>query len=351
MRELAGVIIRDVPRYVRALGRTRTRDYLMLCNRNERLERSPEGEGARCDWRWSSDLHAPKHLPALGAWLMRRALADHPVRTASQPAETHPSPEISFIIGHRGEQRLPLLMATLRSIAAQEGVRIECVVVQQESQPTLAGRLPGWVRLVHTPPAQSALPFCRSWAFNVGAKHANAPVLVLHDNDMLVPADYAAQMRDRLRGGWDAANLKRFVFYLDEIHSAAYLGGSATLLDRPPLAITQNLEGGGSVAITREAFERIGGMDESFIGWGGEDNEFWERAGLLRTWSWADLPLVHLWHPAQAGKYGAGNPTLARYRELAAIPAEERVAVLRRRLRGQPAGPYAGEPQTTEEIR
>lgn len=349
MRALAGIVAKDLPRYVRALAPHRERGYLSVCNRGERLMPAPVGDGMRCDWRWTSDLHAPRHLPALGTWVMRRALADHPVRSAASPM-CQGEAQVCFVIGHRGEERLPLLLATLGSIAAQEGARIECIVVQQERDNTLAGRLPAWVRLVHTPPPGPSMPFCRSWAFNVGGMHATAPVLVLHDNDMLVPAGYASQVLAHMDSGWDAVNLKRFVFYLDEAHSSAYLRGSAGLLDRPPLAITQNLEG-GSVAITREAFERIGGMDESFVGWGGEDNEFWERAATLRAWTWGELSLVHLWHAAQPGKHDAANPMLAHYRSLSSIPVQERIAILRQRKRGRMDGPCVDEPQLVEEAR
>lgn len=339
MRQLGGVIVKDLPRYVRALAHADRQDYLRLCNRGETLEPGPDGQGLRCQWRWTSDLHAPRHLPLLGAWLMRRALADHPVRvTTNAPPETG-RPEVSFVIGHRGRERTPLLLATLQSLAAQQDARVECIVVQQDRECTLAGKVPSWVRLVHTPPAEPELRFRRAWALNVGAAHASGDVLVLHDNDLLVPADYAALIVSRARQGWEAINLKRFIFYLGDAHTRAYLSGRASLLDRAPGAIMQNAQGGGSVAIAREAFHRIGGMDESFVGWGGEDNEFWDRACRLRVWHWGHLPLVHLWHPSQDGKQAPDNPTLRRYDALSAIAPEERIATLRKRPRGQMSGP------------
>ena len=100
----------------------------------------------------------------------------------------------------------------------------------------------------------------------------------------------------------------------------------------------QNAEGGGSIAILKDAYERIGGMDEGFVGWGGEDNEFWERAQTLRLWPYAHLPLWHLWHPPQPGKYAQDNATLHRYREMSESPVEERI----RRLKGNPGGKLSG---------
>ena len=91
--------------------------------------------------------------------------------------------------------------------------------------------------------------------------------------------------------------------------------------------------------ITRTGYERIGGLDESFIGWGGEDNEFWERAQTLRVWPWANLPLVHLWHAAQPGKHDAANPTAQHYRLQARSDAQERIRLLHAAPQGRMGGP------------
>src|SRR5438045_1891913 len=85
VKQLAGVLIKDLPRYVRALARNAAPDYLRLCNRTERLEAAPDQSGFRCAWQWASDLHAPKHVPILGRWLVNRALADYPIEFSAQP--------------------------------------------------------------------------------------------------------------------------------------------------------------------------------------------------------------------------------------------------------------------------
>ena len=343
LRDVASVLLKDGGRYGRAL-RGPGREYLALCNRRERLEAAPDGSGYRCDWPWTSELHAPGVIPSLGLRLMHRALADHPIGRAAAPAPPalH-DPQVSFLIGHRGAARLPHLMATIESIAAQRDVVVECVVVEQDGAPQLQALLPSWVKVVHTPPPAPDMPYCRSWSFNVAAQHARAPVLVLHDNDMLVPMDYAAQVLRRVEAGHDVVNLKRFIFYLSQAHTEAIFNGSASLLDLPPESIVQNLEGGGSVAIRREALQRIGGMDESFVGWGGEDNDFWERAQVLRVWPWTNLPVVHLSHAAQPGKRDAAYETARHYRALAQVPPLERIAHLQARAQGRPDGP-AGWP-------
>jgi N-terminal domain of galactosyltransferase len=336
VRSLFGVLIKDVPRYMAALGGAPER-YLALCNRDEVLQAAPDGSGYRCEWQWTSDLHAPKVMRRLGARLMGLALRDHPIRLSDAPAEC--GVKVSFIIGHRGDRRLPHLLKTLESIAAQHDVGIECLVVEQDVEARLRGRLPGWVRHLHTPPPAADMPFCRSWAFNVGARYARGDLLVLHDNDLLLSADYASRSLSRMRAGFDVINLKRFGFYLSEAHTHEIFAGRSRIIDHPPESIVQNLLGGGSVAIARETYMRIGGMDEGFVGWGGEDAEFWERAQTLRVWPYGSLPYVHLWHPAQSGKYQGDNPTLTRYRELSAVDPVKRIERLSATASGAVSGP------------
>ncbi len=336
LRHIASVLVKDWARYRRAL-QSPGDEYLALCNRRESLEPAPTGAGYRCTWQWTSELHAPKYLPSLGADLMRRALRDHPIRKAPAPLATN-APDVSYVIGHRGAARIPQLLATLDAIAGQKGAAVECIVVEQDDHPQLRGQLPPWVRYFHTPLPQPDLAYCRSWAFNFGVRQAAAGVLVLHDNDMLLPCDHAAQVVKLVQQGYEVINLKRFVFYLAEAHSQRVLAGEAGLLDAAPESIVQNLEGGGSVAITRSAYDAIGGFDEAFVGWGGEDVEFWERAASRHVWPYAWLPLVHLWHSAQPGKTERQSETLRLYHERSRTPVELRIA----RLRGVDSGALSG---------
>lgn len=339
IRNVAGVVVKDLPRYLLAMLYGGSR-YLAICNRNERLLAAPNGLGYQCDWRWTSELHAPKVFPKLGKWLMRRTLSTHriPVLQARPDCEAS-AVRVSFIIGHRGMARLPHLQATLRSIAGQCDASVECIVVEQDVESRLRPHMPEWVRLVHTPPPSPEMPYCRSWAFNVGAAHAKGSVLVLHDNDLLVSDDYANRILGCIDSGYEVVNLKRYLFYLSQAHTEAFFLGRANLLTYPPENILQNAEGGGSIAISRDGFEAIGGMDESFVGWGGEDNEFWERAHTLRVWPWANLPIVHLWHAAQPGKRDAQYHTARHYRLLAEIDPSERIRQLKAVPQGNMAGP------------
>jgi hypothetical protein len=330
LREQLGVWLKDRWRYERCL-RSRSNRYLTLANRYEKVSPSADGSGFVCNWQHTSRLHAPGVQPSLGLRLLRRCLAAAPIERRARPDHSLPSvaPQISVLIGHRGLERLPLLLATLETIAAQREVRLECLVIEQDEQSLIRSVLPDWVRHIHAPLSSPDAPYNRSHTFNVGAREARGEVLLLHDNDMLLPSGYGRRLLDRVEQGYEVINPKRYIFYLNPMHSAAVLKDGVAFDAAPTEAIVQNLEAGGSMAIRRDTYHEIGGMDEGFVGWGGEDNEFWDRCLTRPTWIWGYEPIVHLWHRSQPLKEDRDNPNLTRAREVMAQPAQQRIANLR----------------------
>lgn len=331
LRQQVGAFVLDWPRFEWGLRAS----WLRICNRNERLSVSPDGRGVVCNWTWTSDLHAAKVFPSLGRRLMERALKDWPIGFEETVEVVQGPIHVSFVIGHRGMQRLSNLLATIATIAAQRDVACECIVVEQSEHREIQGYLPPWVRYVHSPVPIAKMPYCRAWTLNVGARVANGELLIFHDNDLLVPKRYAAESWARYQEGFEVINLKRFIFYLEETHFSKIQSKHALDFFQSPTAIMQNAEAGGSLAVSRSAFLTIGGYDESFVGWGGEDNEFWERAQTLRVWPYGFLPVVHLWHPAQPRKTHTDNPTLRHYEQRSHIAVEDRIAELSKRNFGQ----------------
>jgi hypothetical protein len=335
LREHLGVWLKDRWRWERAL-RSRSRRYMGLCNRLEALEPAPQLAGQACLWTYTSRLHAAMVQPELARRLLRRCLEDAPIARATAPRRPSEKPDLSVLIGHRGLERLPLLLATLESVAAQVDVALECLVIEQDDVVRIAPALPAWVRHIHAPLETVGAPYNRSHTFNVGARAARAPVLLLHDNDMLIPSGYGARILERINRGYAVVNPKRFIFYLSQVHSQAVLEVGAGFDAAPADYIVQNLEAGGSMAIRADTYAEVGGMDEAFSGWGGEDNEFLDRCLSRPSWIWGYEPIVHLWHRQQPLKAAAANPNLDRARELMAVPTEERIHRLRqRRLSGE----------------
>lgn len=80
----------------------------------------------------------------------------------------------------------------------------------------------------------------------------------------------------------------------------------------------KGFEGGGTMVISRGAWEMVGGWDERFKGWGGEDDAF--RITAYKTVGRPvrlDYPLWHLYHSTLRTKdphYAKNKKLLAEYR-------------------------------------
>src|SRR3954447_13980711 len=170
MRLIAGALIYDWPDFERRLRGFGARSghpepWAGIRNRGDRL--TPDGRGFRCEWKFVHELHIANVFPSAGKRLMRVALKRWPILLADAPRHEG-APAATFVIGHRGLERLPHLLTTLRTIAAQS-VPVECIVVEQSHQAEIASALPPWVRYIHTP-VERGVPYNRSWTLNAGAR-------------------------------------------------------------------------------------------------------------------------------------------------------------------------------------
>jgi GT2 family glycosyltransferase len=105
--------------------------------------------------------------------------------------------------------------------------------------------------------------------------------------------------------------------------------------------IMQNFPG-GSLGVRREVYHAIGGMDESFEGWGGEDNEFLDRLNTTNVFQGGFLPAVHLWHASRPSKGVADNPRLALLARKREQSPEERIADLLKQPANEARQPGCG---------
>jgi hypothetical protein len=316
-------MIKDVIKY-EVICRFKDQGYLEIHNRTERISQGPNGKGYVCLWPYTSRLHAPQVWPYLGRKLLRLVVDRSGFFNGQVRSNTKEEIDISVLIGHRGMDRLPHLLCTISYIAAQEGVSLECIVVEQDTTAQIERYLPSWIkyRFIRTDEIDS---YNRSAAFNAASRYASGKVLLLHDNDMLIPKTYCKDILELVKKGYEAINSKRFVFYLNQFDSVKLMDSVIHIGNCNPEYIVQNLEAGGSMAITKEGYQKIGGMDESFIGWGGEDNEFWRRCSILNRWIWGYASVIHLWHPSQPMKGKDDNVNITRARELISINLRDRI--------------------------
>lgn len=335
-RSRLGALVLDWPRFAWHVGGSCLRNgrggWIGVRNRHETGDTGPGGIGYDVSGEDTSELHVASVLPVCGRQLLKVALRDAPILFDDAP-ETYHHPIVSFVIPHRGEARLPLLLATLRSLAGQRDVPCECVVVEQSHVIEIRDQLPGWVRHLHQPWPRGR-PFSRAAALNLGAQHAKGEMLILHDGDMCVPSGYADEVRRRVAEGFECVQLKRFVFCLSDRDTERLVSAGRFVGPRDPVRVVANLEAGGSLGISRDAYDQIGGMDESFVGWGGEDNELWDRCRTLRCWRWGYLPILHLWHAAQPEKGDVHRATASLLDERRRVAVPQRIEALRAAQKG-----------------
>lgn len=338
VRQICGSLVCDLLPFLRrtlvATRNNRLPQWALNRNRRDSISLGENGEGVRCNWEHTRELHVTKIFPFLSDLLLKRMLLDWPIGFSESPVESHQPPEVSFVIGHRGTARLPHLLLTLKSIAAQRRASIECILVEQSYKAEIREQLPSWVRYVHTPTPSADYLYNRSWTLNEGVRQARGRLVILHDNDMLIPTDYAAEFLQVANRGFDVINLKRFIAYIDEL-SSRYLFEHEKLSGRlRSEAMIQNLCAGGSLGVLKTAYEAIGGMDEEFVGWGGEDTEFWDRCQTLRVANHTYMPIIHLWHLSQPGKAavnGLGQSTAELFLNRMRVPTRDRIDLLRRK--------------------
>lgn len=97
----------------------------------------------------------------------------------------------------------------------------------------------------------------------------------------------------------------------------------------------EGIAGGGCFVMNRWQYEKVGGMDERFTGWGGEDLAFGYAAdAILGKHIRLAPPLVHLWHPPQETKHGAyGNNNNLGQEYLAAHNSKYAMSIIAERNR------------------
>ena len=305
-------------------------EWILIKNRGEKLVVDTALDGVKCDWLHTSDISIVDQLSGLGGAVAKKAFSRWAINSSADSVEAHEDGvEVSFIIGHRGLERLPHLLSTLQCIGGQTGVSVECIVVEQSVNQEVNLNLPEWVTYIHVPLESFETGYCRSLSFNIGARHSKGKLLILHDNDMLVPSGYAQEHLEIMSMGYEVINLKRFIFYPTEKATNLYFENhdlDACL--KSSSKIKQNATGGGSVAIVRQCYFSIGGFDEGFVGWGGEDDEFWDRAKTRKVYDFNYIPIVHLWHRVQPEKRHRKDKGVALLDTLRKITVDERMARL-----------------------
>ena len=180
---------------------------------------------------------------------------------------------------------------------------IEVVLVEQDRSPRLTlDPLPAncTYQFVH-----NADPFNKAWGLNVGFKKSSGAVVGFGDADMVMNAGALMAAYERCHSEFEAMKPYEDHVDLTPEESQSVRGGNWNFNpDRKGLP--RNREGvgefvcfcGGLFLVRRGVYEELGGFDERFLGWGGEDDAMSSKLSRLgkHSGSASDQVACHLWH-------------------------------------------------------
>ncbi len=183
----------------------------------------------------------------------------------------------------------------------------EFIIVEQDTRSRIdAAAFPPGVRHLL---ARNPGLFNKAWGINVGFRCSAGDILVVADTDMLVESAGLQRTVDAVERELDIARPYRYLIDMTREQSRGWLDGGE--LPSQPVqdhGFGRYYQGeqiclaGGLFVIRRKFFEQLGGFDERFRGWGGEDDAFSLRAEAVSTRCAIarDGVACHLWHPRQA---------------------------------------------------
>lgn len=301
-----------------------------LRNRNEKIGRGVDGARI-CKWTDSSVLTVTRFFPEVGGRLITHCFDEWPIKLSKEfyHEDHQKDPEISVILPVCGKDRIPLFKCVLYSFFGQTCRNLDIIVVENGTEPLYKAFCPTGVKYIFLPMWENR-EFNKCKAMNEGVRKARAPYVLLHDADIVIPCSYVESIIKRLKKGWDAVRPIRFAFNLNSYESKKFMNFTGQHLPGTVESVLQNFPG-LSTAVTKLAFKRIGGCDEQFEGWGGEDLEFLDRLKVTKLFPGSYAPGVHLWH-APAPKKESGDRNLDLLLSILKIPVTERINMLQRCL-------------------
>ncbi len=245
--------------------------------------------------------------------------------------------QASYIITYRADDagyrrhNLETVLTWLSTLALRDELQV--ILVEQAATPSLNAAEDPLLERVELLHVYSEQAFNKSWGFNIGARLARTPWLIFADADMILPGGLDETL-DVLARGVDVVKPYSRMIDLDAAQTEALDEG---VLPQAALSGEQAsgrahigehvVLAGGVFAIQAARFGQIGGFDERFLGWGGEDDAMTLKIQRTRPSVVAlDAPALHLYHPRDQAalmnhpQYAQNKALLSCYRDLPESP-------------------------------
>jgi predicted glycosyltransferase involved in capsule biosynthesis len=168
------------------------------------------------------------------------------------------------------------------------------------------------------------MPFNKSWGFNVGMKYSNSNVIIFGDSDLVMAPEKFIESINLL-SQYEMVSPYNSVIDLTTQESSLPITRLSTI-DRPGRGETdiQKVPLCGGICIFRKsAVEKIGGWDQKFIGWGGEDDFQSIKVKNFLTWTESSGKCYHLYHERTAPDMKWYQRNLQLLQKLEAMSKEE----------------------------
>jgi predicted glycosyltransferase involved in capsule biosynthesis len=174
--------------------------------------------------------------------------------------------DYSYVIGHRGTNsyRVDNLIKTIDWVSQ---FPVNIVIVEQDDCPKIEDVLRN--KKVKYIFAKNKSLYNRSWAFNVAHRIQKYDYMICADNDMMLSTDSFNKFLNACNN-YDAVSPFKNLYDLTEDESRSFNPDTFKLDDRGARGWMNFTS--GICGISRKAMENVGGWDERFEGWGGEDD-------------------------------------------------------------------------------
>lgn len=227
----------------------------------------------------------------------------------------------TYIIGYRhNPDRFNNLKKVLDWINGFANVDV--ILVEQDKHSKIS-HLPLKVRHIFL---KSEKPYNKSWAFNVAVKEAKSDIIVFADSDLIMdPNQFIEAVK--LLEKYEMVNPYNSVVDLQPNESNHQLD-QLLLIDRPGRGETDHQKVplcGGICIFRKSAILRIGGWNESFIGWGAEDDFISHKVKSFLSWTECKNKCFHLYHSREAPNMTYYQRNLQLLQQLTTLSKEDLV--------------------------